>query len=145
MATDSGDFWVDPEGDTDDKVTEELPYTEETPYKSGQGMRVIDLLKAMVDLPIDLLREACRVNPDAEVITEGCDCFGEVAWVEVAQDGDVRLLREIPPPIRCKPPRTWYTRDGRKVQALHPEAFVEITDEWTTYFQTRQWPPTPEE
>lgn len=103
-------------------------------------MRVIDLLKGFVDLPSELLREACRVNPDAEVETEGCDCWGEVQWIGVKLQ-TVRLLRREPDSPLPTPPKTWFTRDGRAVSEIHPEAFVPITDEWRQYFQTGQWPP----
>ncbi len=103
------------------------------PDESGDAMRLIDLLKALVDLPEVLLREACRFNPDADVVTEGCDCWGEVKWVSQEKIGLV-LARTIPEP-RPSLPLTWFTRDGKRVPYTHPEAFVEADDEWIAIFE----------
>jgi len=107
---------------------------DDTVESENTSMRVIDLLAAFVNLPIEVLREACRFNPDAEIVTEGCDCWGSVTWVDQKTTGEVTLYREIPGPVIPQKPKTWFTRTGVRVSETHPDAFVEINEDWIAYF-----------
>lgn len=42
-----------------------------------------------------LIRELQKVNPEFQVLTEGCDCFGESAYVAIdATDKSISIMRD---------------------------------------------------
>lgn len=43
----------------------------------------------------ELIERLQRMPQEAEVYTEGCDCFGDAVDVKLGTDGNVTIMREV--------------------------------------------------
>lgn len=56
------------------------------PLKPGKDTTTVsELIKALQQMP-----------PDASILTEGCDCYGDACFVKLNKDGSVDILRNKP-------------------------------------------------